>query len=63
MLDDIGNEALLVLHFHGVERTAVAVDADEKVVAFHEVAQRELWVARHRDNSFLSRSRSDVTDD
>ena len=31
-VDDVGDEALLVLHFHRVERAAVGIDADEKIV-------------------------------
>jgi len=32
VLDNVGNEALFVLDFHGIEGTAVGVDTDEKFV-------------------------------
>ena len=32
VVDDVGNEALLVLHLHRVERAAVGIDADQKIV-------------------------------
>jgi hypothetical protein len=40
VLDDVGGEALLVLDLHRVERAAVRVYADEKVVFRFQLGQR-----------------------
>ena len=36
-MDDVRNEALLVLHFHRVERAAVGIDADQVIVLFRDL--------------------------
>ena len=38
--DGVGDEALFVLDLHRVERAAVRIDADEKVVFFLELVER-----------------------
>jgi len=38
-----GNEAFLVLQFHGVESAAIAVDADEKGMRGCEIDHGEKW--------------------
>jgi hypothetical protein len=56
--DNVGDEALLVLQFHGVEGTAVGVDADEVGLRGTEVPQGRLGI-EHGAPLGSSRERSD----